>query len=85
MYILQNTPKVSIVVIMTCVFFVPEAKPKDKKCTVVIIAIRYFNKDHILMAWSEAEDNSPIKSHILILPNTLKVLNALYIPAEAGR
>ena len=31
-------------------FFVPEAQPRDTKHTVVIIAIRLFNKDNTLMA-----------------------------------
>ena len=41
--------------------FVSETKPRDTKHTVVKIAIRYFNKDHIFMARSEAEDILPIK------------------------
>ena len=61
-------------------FFVPETKPRDTKHTLVIIAIRYFNKDHILMTRSEAEDTLPIKSHILILQNTLKVSNIQIMP-----
>ena len=43
--------------------FVPEAKPRDTKHTVVIIAIRYFNKDHILMARSEVEGIFTYKNH----------------------
>ena len=39
----------------------PEAKPRDTKHTMVIIAIRYFNVNYILVAQSEAEGILPIK------------------------
>ena len=35
--------------------FLPEVKPRDTKHTVVIIAIQYFNKEHILMARSKVK------------------------------
>ena len=41
--------------IMTKVFLVPEAKPRDTKHTAVIIHIIYFMTNLILMARSEAE------------------------------
>ena len=40
---------------MPYVFFVPKAKPRDTKHTMCMISIRYFNKEHILNAQSEAE------------------------------
>ena len=53
---LQNLKKVSNVEIIPCTFFVPEAKPGDKKRIVGIISIWYFDNKHILNAQSEAED-----------------------------
>ena len=41
--------------IMTKVFLVPEAKPRDTKHTAVIIHIIYFMTNLLLMARSEAE------------------------------
>ena len=41
--------------IMTKVFLVPEAKPRDTKHTTVIIHIIYFITNLVLMAQSEAQ------------------------------
>ena len=40
-------------------FFVPEAMPRDTNDTVGIIAIWYFDKEHILIAQSVAEAYYP--------------------------
>ena len=55
--------------------FVPEAKPRDTNHTVGIIAIWYFDKEHILIAQSVAEACYLEIKHIFILQNVKKVSN----------
>ena len=55
--------------------FVPEAKPRDTNHTVGIIAIWYFDKEHILIAQSVAEACYLEIKHIFILQNVQKVSN----------
>ena len=69
--------------------FVPEAKPRDTNHTVGIIAIWYFDKEHILIAQSVAEACYLEIKHIFILQNVQKVSNAgwkspLFQENEAG-
>ena len=56
--------------------FVPEAKPRDTNHTVGIIAIWYFDKEHILIAQSVAEACYLEIKHIFILQNVQKVSKA---------
>ena len=59
-------------------FFVPEAKPRDTKHTVGIITILYFNKEHNLMARSEAEGILPMNithSYLTKYSNSIKSLS----------
>ena len=56
-------------------FFVPEAKPRDTNHTVGIIAIWYFDKEHILIVQSVAEACYLEIKHIFILQ---KVSNTHY-------
>ena len=53
--------------IMTKVFLVPEAKPRDTKHTTVIIHIIYFMTNQILMAQDKAEGILHIKLFTYIL------------------
>ena len=53
----------------------PEAKPRDTNHTVGIIAIWYFDKEHILIAQSVAEACYLEIKHIFILQNVQKVSN----------
>ena len=62
--------------------FVPEAKPRDTNHTVGIIAIWYFDKEHILIAQGVAEACYLEIKHILILQNVQKVTNKLYSPPK---
>ena len=60
--------------------FVPEAKPRDTNHTVGIIAIWYFDKEHILIAQSVAEACYLEIKHIFILQNVQKVSNKQIMP-----
>ena len=57
----------------------PEAKPRDTKHTVGIIAIWYFDKEHILIVQSVAEACYLEIKHIFILQNVQKVSNSYLI------